>query len=202
MKVLKGIGKGIKRTVRKALDGRRLLHRRIEYLALHCSDSGFGDEFTIDKWHKARGWRGCGYHKVFCNGYRHSLSRYCAEVDGLVEPGRDVNMRGAHVRGHNANSIGWCLIGGRDLQGHSVFDKWLTESQERSLFAELDRWFDLLPELKVVGHNHFNPNKGCPMLDMQALIRRYRKHRIVNHLTDLNDWHLDFYELPKIAKEA
>ncbi|VEI47016.1 Uncharacterised protein [Actinobacillus equuli] len=34
------------------------------------------------------------------------------DIDGSVETGRQVGEIGAHVKGHNSNSVGICLIGG------------------------------------------------------------------------------------------
>ena len=40
----------------------------VEKIIVHCSATREGDDSVnvevIDRWHKARGWRGCGYHFV------------------------------------------------------------------------------------------------------------------------------------------
>lgn len=64
----------------------------------HHSLSDFGDVHDIDSWHKARGFDGCGYHFVIT-------------IDGEVQAGRDVTMRGAHALGRNSDSIGVCICG-------------------------------------------------------------------------------------------
>ena len=72
--------------------------RHINEIIIHCSATPEGRDYTvadIDRWHKARGWRGIGYHYVI---YR----------DGSVHAGRPVEQIGAHCTGHNANSIGIC----------------------------------------------------------------------------------------------
>ncbi|WGL32416.1 endolysin [Escherichia phage PGX1] len=49
--------------------------------------------------HKERGFLDVGYH-------------YIIKRDGTVEEGRDEMAVGSHVKGHNHNSIGVCLVGG------------------------------------------------------------------------------------------
>lgn len=52
---------------------------------------------TIDRWHRARGWKGIGYH-------------FLIHQDGTVEAGRPLNRKGAHAKGRN-NRIGIALCG-------------------------------------------------------------------------------------------
>lgn len=138
--------------------------RKIEKIVIHCSASGFGDARLIDKWHRARGWQGIGYHFVVLNGNRSDFF-YRGDDDGKVEPGRDLTHRGAHAKGYNHNSIGICLIGNRSFT-------------QRQLFQDLPQ---LLRELlwkyglnvgNVVGHNELTDKKTCPNLDLE-LYRAY-----------------------------
>lgn len=55
----------------------------------------------IDMWHRNRGWAAIGYH-------------YVIRRDGTREEGRPWRKQGAHVRGHNRNSLGIVLVGGQD----------------------------------------------------------------------------------------
>lgn len=52
----------------------------------------------IDRWHKARGWLGCGYH-------------FFIRKDGSIYRGRPENAEGAHCLNYNTNSIGICHEG-------------------------------------------------------------------------------------------
>jgi N-acetylmuramoyl-L-alanine amidase len=81
----------------------------IKKIIIHCSDSEFGDVKIIDQWHKARGWRGCGYHYVITNGVLTHGKPYNNDHDGLIQPGRPLRDIGAHCKGHNHDSIGICL---------------------------------------------------------------------------------------------
>ena len=85
--------------------------REINKIIIHCSDSEFGSKKLIDKWHKERGWDGCGYHYVITNGIDDYMVKYNKNHDGLVQEGRPIEKMGAHVKGHNKDSIGICLIG-------------------------------------------------------------------------------------------
>lgn len=95
-----------------------MIGRRIDTLTtlvIHCSATPNGRWTTaeqIDDWHRARGFRrvhdiaprhephlrAIGYHSVI-------------GVDGTLWNGRALLERGAHAAGHNAKSVGICLIG-------------------------------------------------------------------------------------------
>jgi len=137
--------------------------RDIKSIIVHCSDSPFGNAALIDQWHKARGWRGIGYHEVILNAYPHSENytkhRLDPKHDGLVQHGREWDQVGAHVRGHNKDSIGICLI------GVDVFSSVQIKSLS-SLIANIWRYH---PDAELYGHYEFNHNKTCPNIDMDWL---------------------------------
>ena len=124
--------------------------RQIKEIILHCSATAEGRDYTvadIDSWHKARGWRGIGYHYVI---YR----------DGSVHPGRPVEQIGAHCTGHNANSIGICYIGGLAADNKTPKDTRTPAQIQalRDLVGELKKKY---PGARVHGHNEFAA-KACP----------------------------------------
>ena len=126
--------------------------RRIDAIIVHCTATPPGMKVTvddIDRWHKARGWKGIGYH-------------YVVDLDGTVYRGRADDCVGAHCRGHNAHSIGVCYVGGIDAQGHPA-DTRTPEQKEaiRKLIGMLQKKY---PNAKVYGHRHFN-NTACPCFD-------------------------------------
>jgi N-acetyl-anhydromuramyl-L-alanine amidase AmpD len=135
--------------------------REINKIVIHCSDSSFGNANLIRDWHLERGWKDIGYHYVICNGFI-SKGNYIDELDGLVEKGRDENVVGAHVKGHNSKSIGICLIG---------VDTY-TEKQMLSLKILLS---DMLIKYQlnkdaIFGHRELFDGKTCPTgLDMDEL---------------------------------
>lgn len=107
----------------------------------------------IDRWHRERGWNGCGYHWV--------VGR-----PGQIEIGRDPSVMGAHTSGHNHNSLGICLIGTKEItreQVVSLLDLYrYIKSQYNITWAS---WF---------GHYELNSKKTCPGLPM-ALLRAFLK---------------------------
>ena len=132
--------------------------REIKKIVIHCSDSGFGDVDQIRDWHRARGWRDIGYNFVITNGFLFPKSGYDKSFDGIVQVGRPLEQIPAHVKGHNEDSIGICLIG----KVHFSF---------RQIEALIRKCHELMNEFNldvedVYGHYEFNPNKTCPNIGM------------------------------------
>lgn len=125
--------------------------RQINYIIIHCSATKAGRDFhakDIDKWHKERGFNEIGYHVV-------------VDLDGTVEKGRDISIQGAHCKGHNADSIGICYIGGLDAKGNPCDTR--TEAQKKSLLEVIKVYKKIFPNAKVVGHRDMpNVHKACP----------------------------------------
>jgi N-acetyl-anhydromuramyl-L-alanine amidase AmpD len=121
----------------------------------------------IREWHKARGFTDIGYHFVI----RRS---------GEVEKGRPVEKAGAHVKWHNATTIGICLVGGRDdvpVEGAtSEMAKQELQWEFNYTEAQLDALVKLVRELQaehkvkeVLGHRDYKGvTKRCPGFDVRA----------------------------------
>ena len=121
------------------------------YLVIHCSATRADQEITaehIRRWHvDDNGWSDIGYHWVI-------------ERDGKIQHGRHAQSQGAHVRGHNHESIGICLVGGMaengDPEDNFTPEQWLV----------LEKLIEVLqvryPAAQVVGHYYFTPDKTCP----------------------------------------
>lgn len=128
--------------------------REITEIIIHCSATKEGHPFfaaDIDRWHKAQGWSGIGYH-------------YVIDIDGKVETGRAEYQTGAHVKGHNANSIGICYIGGLDINDKPKDTR--TPEQRKSLAELVARLKVKYPKATVHGHNEFS-NKACPCFNVR-----------------------------------
>ena len=125
--------------------------RKVKRIVVHCSDSGDSQDIgrkEIDEWHKARGWHSIGYHWVI-------------RRDGTIEQGRPEHMIGAHVSGHNLDTIGICLVGRKDFT-----------AQLPALYGMLS---GLLAKYKldyssIYGHYQLDPNKTCPNINIPQLI--------------------------------
>lgn len=81
---------------------------------LHHAEANGCTIYDIDRWHKERGWVGCGYH-------------YFVTKDGLIYTGRPENAIGSHCLGYNSNSLGicaegqYCIENMQDLQKNTLF---------------------------------------------------------------------------------
>lgn len=129
--------------------------RKITKIILHCAATPEGKDYTvaqIDQWHRARGFKGIGYHFVI---YR----------DGSVHPGRAVERAGAHCTGQNANSIGVCYIGGVKADGKTPKDT-RTAAQRAAMERLVRELLAQYPDATVHGHNEFAA-KACPSFDVK-----------------------------------
>jgi len=124
----------------------------INLIAIHCSDSphGRGDNAeTIHKWHLEKGWSGIGYH-------------YVIDEFGNLERGRPHYWTGAHVKNHNRNSLGICLIGKNEF----------TPEQFNMLAELLRELTSKYPNAKIKGHYQLDTQgKTCPNFDVPEYLR-------------------------------
>lgn len=130
--------------------------RPIRRIIIHCSatkpeqDIGAAE---IREWHVAKGWQDIGYH--------HVIRR-----DGTREEGRPESRVGAHVAGHNMDSIGICLVGGIDDAGRP--DANFTRAQWVSLEQLVKNCVMRHPGATVSGHRDWTDAKACPCFDVKA----------------------------------
>lgn len=101
---------------------------------------------AIRRYHtKTLGWSGIGYH------WGIELLRDQTEI--LV--GRMPDIKGAHVRGYNADSLGICIVGN--------FDETPPPLQSWMQAVRLVKWLKKkYPEAEILGHRELDPNKSCP----------------------------------------
>ncbi len=141
--------------------------RKIDTIVIHCSATEFGGRTLFKRWHRKLGWDDVGYHFIITNAY--PKKKYWKEktpdfkADGRIENGRPVELTGAHVRLHNENTIGICLVGDRTFTGRQ-FDS-LNKLVKR-LSAEYG--------INIIkGHYEYDTaqeqGKTCPNINMDHL---------------------------------
>lgn len=131
--------------------------RKITELIWHCTATPEGREVSpaeIDRWHKARGWNGIGYHKV-------------VHLDGSVSEGRPESKIGAHVADHNTGTIGYVYVGGVHADDVHKAKDTRTPSQKVTMERLTREAIARYGLTKVSGHNQY-ANKACPCFDAQA----------------------------------
>lgn len=163
--------------------------RTINLIVVHCSATPSGKRIdsgkrnaaqVIDGWHAQRGF--ARNAKVVAShnphlphiGYHHVI-----DVDGRIFTGRGLTEAGAHVAGHNAGSVGICLVGGAEPVAK------YRQAQWDSLKALLVLLHDHLPQAHVVGHRDLSPDangngkvernewlKTCPGFDVAAWLAK------------------------------
>jgi len=147
--------------------------RTITDIVVHCTATRAWQDYDVDdirRMHKAQGWSDIGYH-------------YLVKLDGTIQQGRDVDIIGAHVSGHNAHSIGVVYVGGLDNQGKAKDTR--TENQKCALLNLMMDLRKLYPKAKISGHRDFSPDKNgdgtitpdeyikaCPCFDAVTEYRR------------------------------
>lgn len=116
---------------------------------IHCSDSPHrgDDASTIHMWHKQRGWDGIGYHWVILE-------------DGKIQAGRPEYWQGAHVAGHNEDSIGICLMGDEEFTGAQLLAL-------KDLYHDINQRYH---GIEWYNHYELDTSKTCPNFDAVALL--------------------------------
>ena len=131
--------------------------RTIRRIIIHCTATRAGQPFDIRdvrRWHtdpppRGNGWKDVGYHKLVL-------------LDGTVQRGREDAVIGAHVAGHNADSLGIAYVGGVSADGQRAEDT-RTPAQIAALDREVEAWLELYGRgVTVHGHHEYNSGKACP----------------------------------------
>ena len=129
--------------------------KEVKYLVLHCTATRLSQRVSvedIDRWHKALGWEGIGYH-------------WFIDREGHTFAGRPEKQAGAHVKGYNDYAIGICYEGGLAENGRPADTR--TQAQKDALFDLLICLHQRYPHAVIMGHNELNPKKACPCFDAE-----------------------------------
>lgn len=147
--------------------GKKRSLNKITAIVLHCADTPNGREtniIDINQWHANRNppftrdlsiapkhqphLKNIGYH-------------YVITLDGDIHEGRPLIETGAHVSGHNQNTVGVCLIG-RDQ---------FTQKQFNAIQIVKSRIEAIVGiKLPLAGHREYDAKKTCPGFDVQAYV--------------------------------
>jgi len=123
--------------------GKRYVHT----LVWHCTATPEGKEFTraqIKAMHLARGFTDIGYHKLI-------------HLDGSVSEGRSEDQDGAHVSGHNRNTLGYSYVGGLDSAGKAKDTR--TAAQKKTMIRLTKEAIARYGLGNVTGHRDLSPDK-------------------------------------------
>ena len=131
---------------------------QVREIVLHCSATPpdwmvgrpFRDQVAeIRRWHvEGNGWRHIGYHHLIGRGGEHGV-------------GRPETVIGAHVIGHNAGTIGICLIGGHGASANDRFADHFAPAQARALITLIAEIEQRTAIEHITGHNQYAA-KACP----------------------------------------
>lgn len=133
--------------------------RKINKIVVHCTDTPAGRPHTvadIDRWHKQKRYRCIGYHWV-------------VYLDGSQHVGRPEREIGAHVRGHNGDSIGVVYVGGRSADMKRNEDT-RTPAQKAGLLSLLKELKKRYPDAYICGHRDLAA-RDCPCFDAKTEYR-------------------------------
>ena len=141
--------------------------RKIDEIIVHCSDtkpswmqdkSVFQKAKEIKRWHvNKNGWSDIGYHLII-------------DRDGSFCSGRPLEIQGAHVFGHNNDTIGICLIGGNGSHPDDPPHLHFEASQLKALVDKIQTYHEQFGRLQISGHNDY-ANKACPGFRVHKFLR-------------------------------
>lgn len=129
--------------------------RQINKIIVHCSATGINTttEQITNVHRNLNHWSDNGYHFVI-------------EHDGTICHARPVETIGAHCLGQNQDSIGVCLVGGKNRFDFSYSQL----ANLRSLIKQLCRKYNISPS-NLFSHYEFSPKKECPRFDVKNFMR-------------------------------
>lgn len=139
------------------------MNRVIKKIVVHCSASPDTMDVgakEIRDWHvSGNGWSDIGYHWVI-------------RRDGTIEAGRPEDISGAHVKGHNSDSIGIVWVGTNKIEDKQL-DALITKVKELCYRFTIEN-------KNVFGHYELYSGKTCPNLKMGD----FRKSLVVDLPSD------------------
>lgn len=132
------------------------------YIIIHHSGVSYTqnpNQFAaIDRYHKGKGWGMIGYH-------------WLIEKGGAIKKGRAENVRGAHARNFNFNSVGICLTGNFNQDRPTPQQK----ASLKRLVGEVQKRHKISSD-RILGHRECKGNStSCPGTNMMPVVGELRK---------------------------
>lgn len=151
-----------------------------KYIVLHHAASISCTAKDVDRWHKANGWSGIGYH-------------FFVRKDGSIYRGRPEWAIGAHAEGKNSESIGICAEGNYDIE------KTMPDVQKQAIKELLTYLKNKYPNIGIKAHKDVGatgcPGKYYPLQGMKDFWNESEEH------TMTPDERKKFNEMVKIVSE-
>jgi hypothetical protein len=126
--------------------------RPIDTIVFHCSasdDPNADDISVIRSWHLARGFKDVGYH-------------FFIKKDGTIQEGRPLDRIGAHVAGHNTNTVGVCFHGVNNF----------TKEQMKAIHIVIANIEAAVgKKLKLSSHRDYTRLKTCPNFVLEDFLQ-------------------------------
>lgn len=124
------------------------MKRKVDLIVIHCTATKEDQDYTredLERDHRARGFVKGGYHRYI-------------RKDGTVINLREFDEKGAHVAGHNSNSIGISYEGGLDSRGKAKDTR--TGAQQQALIECIKEAIDYSGGKikRIVGHRDLSPD--------------------------------------------
>jgi len=108
---------------------------------LHHAEASYCSVYDVHDWHKGNGWAGIGYH-------------YFVRKNGEIWKGRPDNAIGAHVAGHNTNTLGICAEG-------SYMSETMSQVQKNAIIELCKYLCNKYGITKIYGHREVG-SSNCP----------------------------------------
>jgi N-acetylmuramoyl-L-alanine amidase len=139
----------------------------IKKVIIHCTASDRPEDNQIvklDELHtgtKTIPWNG---NNVECFGFDKIGYHYVMWRDGKVDITRKITQIGAHCKGHNTESVGFCLAGEYEFPQLRLAAEFV---------YNLCETLGLDPRKDVYPHNKFTDQKTCPNFSMEKFFACY-----------------------------
>ena len=131
--------------IKKIIDGFEPQSRIVTDLAIHCTPTPEGKELSVKDIEEAHIKQGCT--QIGCH--------FVVLLDGAIEPGRQMVLPGALVRGFNSHSIAVLYVGGLTEDGSEPKDT-RTAAQKSSLAWLLEALVARIPTVNTIkGHRDY-----------------------------------------------